>query len=211
MSPKISRFRIALAELDDEVWRIVDVPGEMRLSHFHVAIQISMGWQNMHLHEFQTGTGCYLNPRDMDGQEGDAIDERRVTVAELIQDPRNRSFVYRYDFGDCWDHIIKLDSVHDFDGSTFAPSCVAGAGACPPEDCGGSQGYLRCREVFEMRGQRWSRDEAESSLDTETEDLLCWMDGWDPLRFDLPAVNRKLKGRFQNYRSALRANTARVQ
>lgn len=211
MSPKLVRFRIALSELEDDVWRIIDVPAEMRLSHFHVAIQIAMGWRNGHLHEFQTETGCYLNPTEMDGQEGDAIDERQVTVAQLIQDPRRHTFVYRYDFGDCWDHLIELESVRDFDGSAFAPCCVAGAGACPLEDCGSSPGYRRCCEAFELRGQLWTGGETGGRLDSETVELLQWIGKWDPLHFDLPAVNRKLKGRFANYRSALQANAARIQ
>lgn len=209
--PKIARFRIALSELEAEVWRIVDVPAEMRLSYFHVALQIAMGWRNVHLHEFRTEAAFYLNPREMDGQEGDAIDERRVTIADLIQDSKNHSFIYRYDFGDCWDHHIELESVHEFDGSTFTPSCVAGAGACPLEDAGGATGYHRCREAFELRGQRWARGTKDSGLDREIEDLLIWIGDWDPLRFDLPAVNRKLKGRFANYRLALRPDVARVQ
>lgn len=148
--PQIARFRIALSELESEVWRVVDVPSEMSLSHFHVAIQIAMGWLNMHLHEFQAEAACYVNPKEMEGDEGDALDERHAKAAEVMQESRNRTFNYRYDLGGCWDYVIELESVHDFDGSTFVPCCIAGAGTCPLEDSRGTPGYRRCREAFDL-------------------------------------------------------------
>ncbi len=200
--PKAIRFRIKLCDFKHEVWRVLDVPADMRLSHFHVALQITMGWQNVHCHEFKTERACYLNPREMDGQEGDALDERHITLAQFLQDPLNHKFVYRYDFGDCWDHAIELETIRDFDGPTSTPRCIAGAGACPPEDCGGSPGYERCRAAFELRGQLWTDNVTGTRLNQETVDLLRWMGNWDPLRFDLPAVNRKLKARFGRNRAS---------
>jgi hypothetical protein len=63
------------------------------------------------------------------------------------------------------------------------PVCMAGEGACPPEDCGGPWGYEHLREVL-----------ADPTSD-EHEDMLAWLgldkgNDFDPHRFDLNQVNR---------------------
>ena len=47
---------------------------------------------------------------------------------------------YRYDFGDDWEHILEFEETVETDGGAY-PRCVGGAGACPPEDVGGTHGY----------------------------------------------------------------------
>ena len=45
--------------------------------------------------------------------------------------------LYSYDFGDDWQHEVVLEAVLEDDGGRLLPLCLAGAGACPPEDSGG--------------------------------------------------------------------------
>ena len=47
---------------------------------------------------------------------------------------------YSYDFGDDWKHALEFENVLASDGRAY-PRCVAGAGACPPEDVDGARGY----------------------------------------------------------------------
>ncbi|MCU0722798.1 MAG: plasmid pRiA4b ORF-3 family protein, partial [Planctomycetes bacterium] len=42
---------------------------------------------------------------------------------------------------DGWLHKIVLGGVHPSEAGTRYPRCLAGARACPPEDCGGIGGY----------------------------------------------------------------------
>ena len=59
--------------------------------------------------------------------------------------------------------------------------CIDGARRCPPEDCGGVGGYERMLEVL-----------ADAS-DPEYRDMKTWVGrGYDPEKFDLAAVNKKL-------------------
>jgi hypothetical protein len=65
------------------------------------------------------------------------------------------------------------------------PVCVAGAGACPPEDCGGAWGYEHLREVL-----------ADSSSE-EHQDMVAWLGldkagDFDAHRFDVDQANRLL-------------------
>lgn len=45
---------------------------------------------------------------------------------------------YDYDFGDDWNHLLRVEKVLDIPPP--APVCVGGKLACPPEDCVGVWG-----------------------------------------------------------------------
>jgi hypothetical protein len=53
-------------------------------------------------------------------------------------------FRYDYDFGDGWEHDVRVVGRTAADG----PHCLDGERACPPEDCGGPHGYARLLEVL---------------------------------------------------------------
>ena len=62
------------------------------------------------------------------------------------------------------------------------PICVAGRRACPPEDCGGPRGYFDFVEAISNPDHR------------RHEQMLEWVGGeFDPERFDLESVNKKLQ------------------
>jgi hypothetical protein len=48
---------------------------------------------------------------------------------------------YNYDLGDGWRHEILFEGMLLPSSDTKYPVCLAGGGACPPEDCGGPSGY----------------------------------------------------------------------
>lgn len=65
------------------------------------------------------------------------------------------------------------------------PHCIAGAQACPPEDCGGPWGYAHLLEVLADPGH------------PEHAEMLEWIGGpIDPAAFDLDAVNLALAREF---------------
>jgi hypothetical protein len=91
-------------------------------------------------------------------------------------------FLYRYDFGDNWEHEMVLEKVLSPADGVRYPVCLAGARACPPEDCGGVIGYERMLEALDDPG------------DDEHQEYLDWLGGeFDPDAFDLEAVNRALE------------------
>jgi len=60
--------------------------------------------------------------------------------------------------------------------------CLAGGGACPPEDCGGIGGYADLQATLRRGCGR------------EYRELLAWLGGpFDPTAFDLAVTNRALK------------------
>ncbi|WP_405696944.1 plasmid pRiA4b ORF-3 family protein [Streptomyces coelicoflavus] len=46
-----------------------------------------------------------------------------------------------YDFRDSWEHLITVEQFQTAEAGGHYPRCADGAGACPPEDCGGTPGY----------------------------------------------------------------------
>jgi len=58
------------------------------------------------------------------------------------------SEIYEYDFGDGWQHDAVAEKILPPDPAFKHPICLAGANACPPEDCGGMGGYYSLLEIM---------------------------------------------------------------
>ena len=142
-SGRVLRIRVILEHSDPPIWRRLDVPGEATLGWLHAVLQLAMGWSNSHLHQFLHGTRIISDPDfEMQECEGDppVEDERKVQIAALLAKP-GQSLRYEYDFGDSWNHSVELETYLDASPGAPRAICVAGEGACPPEDCGGIPGY----------------------------------------------------------------------
>ena len=177
------QIKVTLKWSKPPIWRRIVVREDMRLDRLHWAMQLAMGWTNSHLHLFRAGGKDYgvPDPEFADlGQE--MLNEKRYTIADLTRKGKTK-FVYEYDFGDSWTHEAKVEKVLPADARFKYPVCVAGANACPPEDCGGIPGYY---EFVEAMG---------NPENEEHEAMKEWYGGdWDPERFDIDEVNRELKG-----------------
>jgi hypothetical protein len=47
---------------------------------------------------------------------------------------------------DYWKHEVRVEAISDADPKKPYPICTGGAGACPPEECGGPQCHLARRD-----------------------------------------------------------------
>jgi len=163
MARQIYVLKITLADVSPPVWRRVAVPAAYTLDRVHRVIQLAMGWQDCHLHSFVVGGTQYGQP-DPDGllDLRDELDYRLDAV--VAKDDR---FVYTYDFGDWWEHHVVVESVLLAEPDGRYPACLAGEGACPPEDVGGVYGFERFlaayldpahprhREMVDWIGRPW--------------------------------------------------------
>jgi hypothetical protein len=125
------------------VWRRLLVPTDIRLDRLHEVIQTSMGWTDTHLHVFSTAAGEYGVPDPDLGFRN----ERNARLGQFLRQQGDR-VQYAYDFGDGWEHDIVLEKHVDADAAAQLPACVAGKGACPPEDCGGPWGYADLKDTL---------------------------------------------------------------
>jgi hypothetical protein len=180
------QLKITLRRSKPPIWRRLVVRADMRLDRLHTVIQIVMGWTNSHLHQFSAGSGFALTYYGTPDPECDAmgsqtLNEKRYTIADLAPAAR-RKFGYEYDFGDSWEHQITVEKVVPPDAAFKHPVCLAGANACPPEDCGGLGGYYNLIAIL------------SDPKHPEHEETKGWLGGGvDPAEFDLDGVNAVLK------------------
>ncbi|WP_405365591.1 plasmid pRiA4b ORF-3 family protein [Kitasatospora sp. NBC_00039] len=177
----VYQLRIELADVEQPaVWRRVQVPAGFRLDRLHLVIQAAMGWQNCHLHAFDVKGVDYGHL----SSELDFVDETAAALDALVKE--GEFLDYTYDFGDSWEHRILVERQVAAGAGHHYPLCVDGAGACPPEDCGGAPGYDDLKQAL------------SGPSHPEHEDLLRWLGletaaGFDPTRFDLHRTNQRLR------------------
>ena len=153
------RFRLRV-ELDDStppIWRSLSLPSDIHLDRLHDVIQVAIGWDDSHLHQFTTAndplgyqTAGILTPFALaEGDEG--VLESELRLDQLLAAPGD-ILHYTYDFGDGWDHTLTLDLVESVEAEGVEAAdgvvrCLDGARKGPPEDVGGVTGYEHLIEV----------------------------------------------------------------
>lgn len=171
--------KVTLLGTRPAVWRRVLVPRDITLQHLHRTLQTVMGWTNSHLHQFVVQRQGISNPRSRVGTK--IANENRTKLGELIGTVGAR-LLYEYDFGDGWQHELLLEEVLLGD-ETFQQTCVAGERSCPPEDCGGPQGFAELLQAV--------RDADHPSHDEACE----WLGDFVPESFSVDQVNKRLRRR----------------
>ena len=181
----IAQIKVSLLNVELAIWRRLEVPPEITLARLHVALQAAMGWQDYHLHAFRIREIEYGVPNpDYEPMGVPLKDDRRTTLRSLVS--VDESFVYEYDFGDGWEHEILVEAVLAPRPRTRYPRVVDGARACPPEDVGGTPGYVAFL------------DAVADPRHAEHASVLDWAGGsFDPEAFDIDAANRELDIRFR--------------
>jgi hypothetical protein len=180
----IYQLKVTLKEVEPAVWRRLEVPAEIKLSRLHVALQLAMGWQNYHLHEFRIGEAVYGEPSPEFDDERRVMDDRRVALSRAVASV-GTPLTYLYDFGDGWTHEIVVEDVHPAVPRIRYPRITDGARACPPEDVGGPWSYT---EFLEAIGD--PRHE-------QHEEMVEWIGfAFDPAYFDVDATNRAFDAAF---------------
>lgn len=169
------QLKVTLSGIRPPIWRRLLVPSSLSLKDLHDLLQIAMGWTDSHLHQFNTNSAVYGQPDIEFGMH--RINENRVRLDEVLRRVKD-TMTYDYDFGDGWEHKIVLEKIIEIPDDGAVPSCIAGARACPPEDCGGVWGYAELLEV------------TSDPSHPEHEEMLEWIaEDFDPERFDIAEVN----------------------
>jgi hypothetical protein len=140
------RVRVDLAGTKPPLWRRLELASDMTLDDVHEVIQTAFGWTDSHLHRFASGpafhspeTEYYLCEFEVDeGEVG--IPEEDVRLDEVLVEPGEK-LLYNYDFGDDWEHVIKLEAVEPRNDDAPRALCTGGKRPAPAEDCGGVHGY----------------------------------------------------------------------
>ena len=186
----VYQIKVTLEDLEPAIWRRLLVPADITLEKLHRVLQVAMGWEDEHLHHFMVGKVIYESPHPYADTFGDPDTESAVTARLCEVLPRVKAKMdYEYDFGDGWLHRIEVEKIVEQPVEEQVPSCLAGANACPPEDCGGPPGYVDLLEAL--------RDPEHP----EHESMFDWIgEEFDPVHFDVAAVTRALKPKARRAR-----------
>ncbi|MFN8009140.1 MAG: plasmid pRiA4b ORF-3 family protein [Terriglobia bacterium] len=173
----VCQFLIVLPRTEPLVWRRIQVPERYSFWDLHVAIQDAMGWEDYHLHEFIILDSKPSRVTRIGIPDDEMLEERpylagwNVPIRKYLA-AGSEPIRYRYDFGDNWEHIVEFEEWLPADSGIY-PRCIAGAGACPPEDVGGTGGYAEFLRTIANRRH------------PERAALLEWVGGaFDPHAFD---------------------------
>src|SRR5690606_33729848 len=92
--------RVTLRYITPPIWRRLRLPDRLTLHQVHRVLQLVFGWQDYHLSSFEAGERLYEPPYD---GEAEGISTMATTLRSL-QLRAGEQLVYRYDFGDDWEH-----------------------------------------------------------------------------------------------------------
>ena len=199
--PEQMILKITLAGSEPEIWRRVEVHSGLTLYELHHVIQCLFDWDNSHLYHFlapaegkltqkalREATRYHTMPPDPffdDDEDSPAHRADEAILGQVLNATRKR-IIYEYDFGDSWEHIVKVEKRTPGGDQDFMPVCLAGENAAPPEDCGGIGRYYHWLEAYQDK----SHPNHDAAMDVLGKNF-------DPARFDPDAANRRLKATFK--------------
>ncbi len=169
MSARVFQFKITMKDIDPPIWRRILVPEKYSFWDLHVAVQDAMGWLDYHLHLFRLG---YKRENDVDligipdddpfEGEPETLPGWEIPISDFFRE-LGKVAEYEYDFGDGWQHEVLFEGMLLKEKNKKYPKCIGGERACPPEDCGGVDGYYRLLEIF------------KDSSNEEYEEMVSWL------------------------------------
>lgn len=172
-------LKVTLLDVSPPVWRLLRVPSAITLAVLHAILQVALGWEDRHLHEWTVGDAVFASDQEEDWGD-DVSSESEAVLREVA--PADSVLRYDYDLGDGWEHLVEVVAVEPYEAIEPPVAVLDGARAVPPEDAGGPIGYEHLLDAL--------RDPA----DEEHEDLVAAYGDWfDPERFDRDVVNQRLE------------------
>jgi hypothetical protein len=167
----VYQLRITLRDVSPLVWRRLLVRSDTTIAQLRDIVQIAMGWEDVHLHQFRIHGKAYGVYR---GGGFTFVDNPRQVQLAAFRLRAGERFLYEYDFGDLWRHDIRLEQVLPVDEHRSYPSCIGGHGDCPPEDCGGPAGYA---EFLRERNSWLAVSDVHEALAVLAERVGDWRHG----------------------------------
>jgi len=185
---RIFQLKISLVGVTPETWRRIQVKN-CTLDGLHEHIQMTMGWFNSHLHQFDVDGVRYCHPHLLQDEfDFEAEDSTKTKLADIMpKDGKRFRFGYEYDFGDGWEHEILFEGCLQAEKGTRYPLCLEGARACPPEDIGGIWGYAEYLEAI------------ANPKHERHDEFMEWGGEFDPEEFDAAETTRMIRQGMPHY------------
>jgi len=192
----VYQFRVCLREISPAIWRRLLVRSDSAIAGLHYTLQIAMGWDDFHLHQFIIHGKRYGVSKI--GGIWFSDDPEQVRLSDLQFRVKAR-FLYEYDFGDFWQHEIRVEKKLPLDPKKTYPVCIGGARSTPPEDCGGPWAFMELQQRYSFYNitermleiiESDDLEEYRADYQEEVRTLLYWLKSD---KFPRRNVNRRLK------------------
>ena len=192
-------LKITLIGSEPKIWRRVEVHSGLTLHELHMVIQCVFDWDDSHLFQFlapadgkltqkamQEAKRFLLQPPDpffqLEKQDHPAD---KALVGQVLNKDQ-KQIVYEYDFGDSWEHLVKVEKRQAGGDQNHIPLCLAGENAAPIDDMGGIYGFYH-----------WLKALRDPNSDMH-EEAAGWLgEDFKSEHFDLAEANRRLKKVFK--------------
>lgn len=190
LHPSLLTLRVDIVGAHPPIWRRLELRGDLSLADVHEHLQAAFGWLSGHLHRFDAPgsssrrTPYFLTEFDIDeGETG--TDERDARLDQVLRKP-GETLRYTYDFGDNWEHDLKVESMRPATDDDPAALCTGGRGACPPEDVGGIHTWNELAAALRA-------DADPAHLTGELQMYADWLPiGCDPDGFTVAEANQSI-------------------
>ncbi len=143
----IYQLKIVLLGISPMIWRRLLVRSDHTIADLYHILQITMGWTDTHLYQFRIHGKTYGIARL--GGISFRDNPHQVRLADLGL-RLHECFFYDYDFGDHWQHQLRVEAILIPEPNCGYRVCIAGKRACPPEDCGGPWAFLALRQQYSL-------------------------------------------------------------
>lgn len=179
---KIYQFRIDIKGAKPPIWRRIQVESDISFNEFHYIIQECFNWINSHLHHFLIDGNTRIVDVEREFHEAfydTEINERKAKLNKFFISEGD-ILIYEYDFGDGWEHIIKLEKIIEKADKPYYPYLITGKKVAPFEDCGGIWGW---KDIC---------DAQKDKNHPERDELIEWYGEFDPDDFgrvDISEIN----------------------
>ncbi len=182
ISQEIYQIKVTLLGTSPPIWRRLLVPANLTLEQLHDVLQLAMGWEDCHMHDFRIGQKRFGAPDPDERLMGmPSTASERITRLSSVLGNAGAKAVYTYDFGDGWEHGIAVEKILPPEAGHAYPICVDGKRHGPPEDCGGVPGFHNLLEAI------------GNPEHDQHEEMRDWLgDDFDPEDFSVDEVNRRL-------------------
>jgi hypothetical protein len=169
--PEVDQHHVRTRPISPMIGRRLLVRSDTSLADLHATIQIAFGWTDAHLHRFR------IHGRDdgvsREGGLGFSQGAREVRLIDF-QFRCNERFLYEYDFGDRWQHEVRIEHDLKAESKRAYPLCVGEQRAAPPEDFGGPWALL---EHGDQPGMDRTGRAIANVFQTPTKSLSRWKAG----------------------------------
>lgn len=169
------QLKITVCGSKPPIWRRVIVPEHITFCDLDDIIEKIFGWTHSHLYEFfikdwgMRITGAPLMEEEDNADE--CIDSWIKEGCELI---------YTYDFGDNWEHLIKVEKIVTYDNRY--PIVLKSKGTNMIEDCGGIWGF-KCykddADEFDLEAVNAEFSSWNIPIAEPVEELITFEDSYD--------------------------------